>query len=114
MESTESEIDSSKESKWIVLKDEEVIAYEEDIEYEDDLVRNIPEEAKCPYDFFSLFIDENFISNLVKRTNEYAKKKKEKSTENKTNDEKVQRKTMAERWKDIKFDEMEKYIASVI
>ena len=102
--------------KWIPLKDEEVITYEEDIEYEDDLVRNIPEGTKSPYDFYSLFVDDNFINNLVKQTNGYAKYKKEKEKQKHKNNEKedAPKTTRLDKWKDINYSDMERFLATII
>jgi len=106
--------DNLKDIKWKPLKPDEMITYEEDIEHEEDVVRNIPPNLKTPYDFYSLFIDDDFINSLVKHTNEYAQYKKLKNTKNKTEEEKNQRKTMAERWTAIDSSKMERYLATVI
>ena len=120
MKLKEEEIDSKekkkkfKETIWKPLKPDEIISYEEDVDIEEDNIRNIPLNLKTPYDFYSLFIDDSFLDNLVQHTNEYAQYKKQKNTINKTQEEKNQRKTMAERWTTIDNQKMEKYIAAVI
>ena len=113
-EESDEEIEEIESKKWKLLKPEEIITYEENIIYQDDTVRNIPSNLKTPYDFYSLFIDDNFINKLVQHTNDYAHYKKEKNTKDKTKEELSQRKTLAERWTDINLENMEKYLASII
>ena len=117
-----------EEKKWTLLKKDETIRYEDDIEIEEDTIRNIPPNIKTPYDFFSLFINEQFINYLVEKTNEYAKYKKEKISKNKKGEkekekeegkeeekaEKKIKKTRLDKWRDVKYSDMEKFIAVII
>ena len=114
MELEEESEENIEEKKWKLLKPEEIIAYEENIVYQDDSVRNIPSNLKTPYDFYSLFVDDNFLNKLVKYTNEYAQYKRKKNIKDKTKEEISQRKTLAERWTDINLEGMEKYLTAII
>lgn len=113
-----------KEEKWTLLKEDEVISCDEEIDMESDKIRNISDNLKSPYEFFSLFIDENFINYLVQKTNEYAnykqnkiskiKKDHNKEQEQEKDQEKKVKKTRLDKWHEINYSEMEKFIAIII
>ena len=95
--------------EWIPLKEAEMISYDEDYKIEEDMVRNIPKDIETPYDFYSLFINESFINYLVENTNNYGNYKKNKNIQKK---EKTN--TRSEKWRDINYSDMEKFIATLI
>jgi len=93
---------------WIYIKDEDIKPYTEEIIYNKGQIRNVHENAKNPYDFFNLFINNTFINNLVDKINKCALYKIcKKRKENGRSKAKIE-------WKNINFSDMEKFIGVII
>ena len=90
-----------KNNEWKILNKEMKIKYNK-IKKSKDSLRNIPKNLYIYYDFFKLYFDDDYISQIVKNSNEYLKLKK-----NKNNEEKHAR---ALRCGEIIFEKIEKYL----
>lgn len=57
-------------NEWKILNEDIKISYN-NIEEKEDTIRNIFKNILLPYDFFKLFFDNNYLSQIIKNSNEY-------------------------------------------
>ena len=58
------------ENFWIKFTNQKKIEYNK-IKGENEQLKNIPENAREPYNFFKLIFDDEYFSKIVKNSNEY-------------------------------------------
>ena len=68
-------------SLWIKLNEDEKILYNR-IPIIEEEIQNIPPQINSPYQYFSLFFDENFLSKILSNKNSYLNYKKNKIKNN--------------------------------
>ena len=99
--------------KWTLLPTDKWISANP-IAFKEDYVKNIPQNVKTPYEFFSLFFSESYNKELASFTNKYAAFRKKKYFDNISKNLEQSELQLTLKWRDINETDIEKFIASYI
>ena len=99
--------------KWTLLPSDKWISAKP-IVFKEDYIKNIPQNVKTPYEFFSLFFSESYYKELALYTNKYAEFCKKKYLENISQKKEQDELQLTLKWRDINYQDIEKFIISYI